>query len=181
MSSTAAPLTEAELAAIRSDFPQLGEIVQGHPLIYLDSGATSLKPRQVLDAERRFAETRTAAVHRGAHTLAAEATEDYEDARMRVARFIGARDDELVWASNATEAVNLVAHAIGNASLGRGGAAAERFRIGPGDEIVATEQEHHANLIPWQELAARTGATFRWIRTHDDGTLDLGHAAEVIG
>ncbi|MET0163221.1 MAG: SufS family cysteine desulfurase [Microbacteriaceae bacterium] len=181
MSSTAAPLTEAELAAIRSDFPQLGEIVQGHPLVYLDSGATSLKPRQVLDAERRFAETRTAAVHRGAHTLAAEATEDYEDARMRVARFIGARDDELVWTSNATEAVNLVAYAIGNASLGRGGAAAERFRIGPGDEIVATEQEHHANLIPWQELAARTGATFRWIRTRDDGTLDLGHAAEVIG
>jgi cysteine desulfurase/selenocysteine lyase len=169
----ARPFDAAELTAIRADFPILGERVNGHPLVYLDSGATSQRPRQVLDAERDYVERANAAVHRGAHTLAAEATELFEGARERVARFVGADADELVWTSNATEGINLVAYAMGNASLGRGGAAAERFRLGPGDEILTTELEHHANLIPWQELAARTGATLRHLPVDDEGRLRL--------
>jgi cysteine desulfurase/selenocysteine lyase len=168
-------------AALRADFPILSREVNGHPFVYLDSGATSQKPRQVLDAERAFAERYTSAVHRGAHTVAGEATELFEDARSRVARFVGARPEELVWTSNATEGVNLLAYAMSNASLGRGGAAAERFRLGPGDELVVTEAEHHANLIPWQELAARTGATLRVIGLTDDGRLRLDQAADLIG
>ena len=162
-----------ELARIRADFPILAERVGGHDLVYLDWGATSQRPRQVLDAERDFAEHRNAAVHRGAHTLAAEATEEFERSRERVAAFVGAAADEIVWTSNATEALNAVAYAMGNASLGRGGAAAARFRLGVGDEILATELEHHANLIPWQELAARTGATFRYVPVDDEGALRL--------
>ena len=135
----------------------------------------------VLDAERDYYEYRNAAVHRGAHTLAAEATELFEDARATVARFIGARADELVWTSNATEALNLIAYSFSNATLGRGGAAAERFRLTAGDEIVVTEMEHHANLLPWQELAARTGATLRFIPIDDDGSLRLDDAATIIG
>lgn len=168
-----APIGAAELAALRDDFPILAERVNGHPLVYLDAAATSQRPRQVLDAERAFALHANAAVHRGAHTLAAEATELFDDARARVARFVGADADELVWTSNATEGVNAVAYAMGNASLGRGGAEAARFRLGPGDEILATELEHHANLIPWQELAARTGATFRYVPVDDEGRLRL--------
>ncbi|KDA05022.1 cysteine desulfurase [Microbacterium sp. CH12i] len=174
-----APLSEAEVRRIREDFPILNTEVNGHPLVYLDSGATSQRPRAVLDAEREFATTLNSAVHRGAHTLAAEATEAFEDARSTIARFIGADDDEIVWTSNATEAINLVAYALSNASLGRGGAAAERLRLGPGDEIVTTEMEHHANLIPWQELAARTGATLRVIPLDDNGALRLDEP--VIG
>ncbi|MGM7698003.1 cysteine desulfurase [Microbacterium sp. A84] len=167
------PLTDAEILRIREDFPILQTEVNGHPLVYLDSGATSQRPLAVLDAEREFATTLNSAVHRGAHTLAAEATEVFEDARGTLARFIGADDDEIVWTSNATEAINLVAYSLSNASIGRGGAAATRLRIGPGDEIVTTEMEHHANLIPWQELAARTGATLRIIPIDDDGALRL--------
>ncbi|MGO2746691.1 cysteine desulfurase [Microbacterium sp.] len=167
-------LTDAEILSIRADFPILQTDVNGHPLVYLDSGATSQRPLAVLDAEREFLTTLNSAVHRGAHTLAAEATEVFEDARSTLARFIGADDDEIVWTSNATEAINLVAYAFSNASVGRGGAAAERFRLGEGDEIVTTEMEHHANLIPWQELAARTGATLRVIPLDDDGALRPG-------
>jgi len=174
--TTADSPTDADILRIRADFPLLQTEVNGHPLVYLDSGATAQRPRQVLDAERGFLETLNSAVHRGAHTLAAEATEVFEDARATVARFIGADDDELVWTSNATEALNLIAYSISNASLGRGGAASERLRIGPGDEIVTTEMEHHANLIPWQELAARTGATLRIIPLDDDGALRLDEA-----
>lgn len=174
--TTADSLTDADILRIRADFPLLQTEVNGHPLVYLDSGATAQRPRQVLDAERSFLETLNSAVHRGAHTLAAEATEVFEDARATVARFIGADDDELVWTSNATEALNLIAYSISNASLGRGGTASERLRIGPGDEIVTTEMEHHANLIPWQELAARTGATLRIIPIDDDGALRLDEA-----
>lgn len=169
-------LTDAEVLRIREDFPILRTEVNGHPFVYLDSGATSQRPLAVLDAERTFLTTLNAAVHRGAHTLAAEATEVFEDARASVARFIGAGDDEIVWTSNATEAVNLVAYAFSNASVGRGGADAARFRLGEGDEIVTTEMEHHANLIPWQELAARTGATLRIIPLDDDGALRLEDA-----
>ncbi|GAB2526943.1 SufS family cysteine desulfurase [Paramicrobacterium agarici] len=174
-------LDDTAVHRIRSDFPELDAQVNGAPLVYLDSGATSLKPTNVLDAERSFAENYTAAVHRGAHTLAAEATELFESARERVAAFVGVDADEIVWTSNATEAVNLVAYAIGNATVGRGGAASERFRLAPGDEIVVTEAEHHANLIPWQELAARTGAVVRAIPVDDQGRLDLDAAAEIIG
>ncbi|WP_433586047.1 aminotransferase class V-fold PLP-dependent enzyme [Microbacterium hydrocarbonoxydans] len=174
------PLTEAEVQRIREDFPILRTEVNGHPLAYLDSGATSQRPFAVLDAEREFATSMNSAVHRGAHTLAAEATELFEDARASVARFVGADDDEIVWTSNATEAVNLVAYSLSNASLGRGGAASEPLRLGPGDEIVTTEMEHHANLIPWQELAARTGATLKVIPLEDSGALRLDAAAELI-
>lgn len=166
-------LTDAEVLRIREDFPILHTEVNGHPLVYLDSGATSQRPLAVLDAERDFAMTLNSAVHRGAHTLAAEATEAFEDARGALARFVGADEDEIVWTSNATEAINLVAYAFSNAAAGRGGADAARFRIGAGDEIVTTEMEHHANLIPWQELAARTGATLRVIPLDDDGALRL--------
>ncbi|REE05085.1 cysteine desulfurase [Citricoccus muralis] len=177
--TTHAP-TAAEINLWREDFPLLATEVNGHPLAYLDSGATSQKPRAVLDAERHYYENLNAAVHRGAHTLAAEATLLFEDARATVADFVGAEEDEIVWTSNATEALNLVAYAFSNASADRGGAAAERFRLGAGDEIVVTEMEHHANLIPWQELAFRTGATLRYIPVGDDGALRMEAADEVI-
>ncbi|WP_424346769.1 aminotransferase class V-fold PLP-dependent enzyme [Kocuria sp. CH-021] len=171
------PLTDPEVRALREDFP----LLTGTPTVYLDSGATSQKPLAVLDAERDFYVHRNAAVHRGAHALAVEATDAYEEARRVVAGFVGGTERELVWTSNATEAINLLAYSFSNATAGRGGQEAERFRLGPGDEIVTTELEHHANLIPWQELAARTGAVLRWIPVGDDGALDLGAAAEVIG
>ncbi|UJP11394.1 SufS family cysteine desulfurase [Microbacterium sp. KUDC0406] len=179
--ATAAALTDQEVLRLREDFPILQSEVNGHPLVYLDSGATSQRPFAVLDAEREFASTLNAAVHRGAHTLAAEATVAFEDARAALAEFVGVDEDEVVWTSNATEAVNLVAYSLSNASAGRGGAEAERLRLGPGDEIVTTEMEHHANLIPWQELAARTGATLRVVPLDDDGALRLDVAAALIG
>ncbi len=167
--------------AVRADFPLLQREVQGHPLVYLDSGATGQRPEAVLDAEREFLTNTNAAVHRGAHTLAAEATELFEQARETVADFVGAAPEQLVWTSGATSALNLIAYAIGNATAGRGGAAAARFALTPGDEIVLTESEHHANLIPWQELAARTGARLRHIPVRDDGRLDMDAAASLIG
>lgn len=175
-------LSPEELAAVRADFPLLSRTLRdGRPLVYLDSGATSQKPEVVLDAEQDFYTQRNAAVHRGAHQLAEEATEAFEDARSRVATFVGAAADELVWTSNATAGINLVAYAMSNASLGRGGAAARRFALGPGDDIVVTEAEHHANLVPWQELAARTGATLRWLGVDDDGRIRLDDLATVVG
>jgi cysteine desulfurase/selenocysteine lyase len=178
--TVARPLSSAEILSLRQDFPILSTTVNGHPLVYLDSGATSQKPRSVLDAERTFLETQNSAVHRGAHTLAALATETFENARATVARFINAADDEIVWTSNATEGLNLIAYAFSNASLGRGGVAAKRFALAPGDEILTTELEHHANLIPWQELAARTGATLRFIPVDDEGSLRLELLDELI-
>jgi len=162
-------LSEAEVMVIRQDFPILSTTVNGRPLTYLDSGATSQKPTVVLDAERRFYEERNSAVHRGAHTLAALATEEFEDARETVARFVGASAEEIVWTSNATEGINLVAYALSNASTA--GPEYAALALGPGDEIVVTELEHHANLIPWQQLAQRTGATLRFIPVDDDGAL----------
>src|SRR5689334_10224928 len=162
-----------DVTKIRADFPILSRTVRdGRPLVYLDSGATSQRPRQVLDAERAFLEQHNAAVHRGAHQLAEEATDAYESARARIAAFVGAHPDEVVFTKNATEGVNLVAYAFSNAVTF--GGAAERFVLGPGDEIVVTELEHHANLVPWQELCRRTGAVLRWYRVTDDGRLDLG-------
>jgi cysteine desulfurase/selenocysteine lyase len=179
--AAAVALTEDEVARIRNDFPILEQRINGHPLNYLDSGATSQNPISVMEAEQEYYEQRNAAVHRGAHTLAFAATEAFEGARETVAAFVGAQAGELVWTSNATEAVNLVAYAISNASLGLGGPEAARFRIGSGDEIVVTEMEHHANLIPWQQLALRTGATLRFIPVLDDGTLDLGAVTAIVG
>lgn len=175
-----APLTSGEIDAIRADFPALAQDVNGYPLAYLDSGATAQRPVSVLDAERFFLEHDNSAVHRGAHTLAGLATEAFEDARETVARFVGARAQEIVWTSNATDGLNLVAYAMGNASAGRGGDAARRFALGAGDEILVTEAEHHANLIPWQELAARTGATLRFIPVNDEGVFSADDAAVLI-
>ncbi|MFW2514087.1 SufS family cysteine desulfurase [Demequina sp. SO4-13] len=169
------------LPDLREDFPLLTRTVRnGKPLVYLDSGATSQKPRVVLDAEREFYENHNAAVQRGAHLLAEEATGLFEAARADVATLVGAAHDEIVWAENATAALNLVASGIGNASAGIGGSEAERFRIGPGDEICVTETEHHANLVPWQALATRTGATLRWIPVDDDGRMILDELDEVV-
>ena len=176
-----------DVASIRRDFPILARTVRAErPLVYLDSAATSQKPRSVLDAERHYYETANAAVHRGAHQLAEEATEFYEGSRSRIARFVGARAEDLVFTRNATEALNLLAYAFSNAtalharrsSLVEG---AERFVLAEGDEILVTEMEHHANLVPWQELCAKTGATLRWIPLTDEGRLDLGRLPEVLG
>lgn len=176
-----ARLSPGELAAVRADFPLLRRTVRGgRPLVYLDSAATAQKPDVVIDAELDFYSERNAAVHRGAHQLAEEATEAYEVAREDVAALVGAGADELVWTANATAAINLVAYAMSNASLGRGGAQAHRFALGEGDEIVVTEAEHHANLVPWQELAARTGASLRWIGVGDDGRLRTDELATVV-
>ncbi|MEV0953575.1 cysteine desulfurase [Promicromonospora sp. NPDC050249] len=174
-------LSTTELAAVRADFPLLERTVRGgQPLVYLDSAATSQKPQVVLDTEVDFYEQRNAAVHRGAHQLAEEATEAFEQARAAVAAFVGADDGEIVWQPGATAAINVVAYAFSNASLGRGGEAAARFRLAAGDEIVVTEAEHHANLVPWQELCARTGAVLRWIPVGDDGRLDLSNLDAVV-
>jgi cysteine desulfurase/selenocysteine lyase len=174
-------LSTTELAAVRADFPLLERTVRGgQTLVYLDSAATSQKPQVVLDTEVDFYEQRNAAVHRGAHQLAEEATEAFEQARAAVAAFVGADEGEIVWQPGATAAINVVAYAFSNASLGRGGEAAERFRLAPGDEIVVTEAEHHANLVPWQELCARTGAVLRWIPVGDDGRLDLSNLDAVV-
>lgn len=176
-----AELSAAELAAVRADFPLLGRTVRGgRPLVYLDSAATSQKPQVVLDTEVDFYEQRNAAVHRGAHQLAEEATIAFEDARASLAAFVGADPGEIVWTPGATSAINLVAYAMSNATLGRGGAEARRFALGTGDEIVVTEAEHHANLVPWQELCARTGATLRWIPLGDDGRLDLSDLDGIV-
>jgi cysteine desulfurase/selenocysteine lyase len=178
--------TTQESAAIRGDFAILSRTVRdGRPLVYLDSGATSHKPSQVLDAERAFYEQHNSAVHRGAHQLAEEATDAFESARETVAHFIGAEAQEVVFTKNATEALNLVAYAFSNAAAagamdGVDPAIAARFALGEGDEIVITEMEHHANLIPWQELARRTGATLRWIGVTDDGRVDLADLHTVI-
>lgn len=155
-----------DLNAIRADFPILKRVLRsGNQLAYLDSGATSQRPLQVLDAERDFLTTSNGAVHRGAHQLMEESTDAYEQGRADIAAFVGADTDELVFTKNATEAINLVAYVLGDKRFDRA--------VGPGDVIVTTELEHHANLIPWQELAQRTGATLKWYSVTDDGRIDL--------
>ncbi len=172
-----ARLLDTEL--ICKDFPILSRTVRdGRRLVYLDSGATAQKPRRVLDAERDFYENHNAAVHRGAHQLAEEATDLYEAARRTVATFIGAAENEVVFTKNSTEGVNLLAYAMSNAATA--GQEAARFVVGPGDEIVVTEMEHHANLLPWQQLCLRTGASLRWLTLTDEGRLDLDSLDEVI-
>jgi cysteine desulfurase/selenocysteine lyase len=178
-------MDNAEVLRIRNDFPVLNQTVNGRPLIYLDSGATSQNPLSVIEAEQEFYEQRNAAVHRGAHHLAVEATEVFEDARQTVADFVGAAYEEIVWTSNATEGLNVISYALSNAALwaaqGRGDARLRDLALGPVDEIVVTEMEHHANLIPWQELAYRTGATLRHIPLDDAGVLRMDEAAEIVG
>mgnify|MGYP002628903773 FL=1 len=162
-------------ALIAKDFPILDrKIRDGKRLIYLDSGATSQKPQVVIDAETNFYRLHNAAVHRGAHQLAEEATDAYEGARTIVADFLNAEVDEVIFTKGATESLNLVAYAMGNALAGN------RFHLKTGDSIVVTEMEHHANLLPWQELAARTGATLKWFEVTAEGRLDLSSINSVI-
>ncbi len=169
------------MVAIRGDFPILRRTVRdGKPLVYLDSGATSQRPECVIDAEQDFLTDHYGAVKRGAHALAEEASDRYEAARATIATFIGAASpDELVFTKNATESLNLVAYSLGNAASSQDPAAA-RFRIGPGDEILVTEMEHHANLVPWQELCRRSGASLRWLGLTDDFRLDLSGMADLV-
>jgi len=154
-------MSTLDVAAVRNDFPILGREINGHPLVYLDSANTSQKPVQVLDVMRDYWERHNANVSRSVHTLGTESTTAYEDARARIARFIGAASpDEVVFTKNSTEAINLVAHSIGSS-------------LGPGDEVVISEMEHHSNIVPWQLLCERTGATLRWFGVTDDGLLDF--------
>lgn len=164
-----------DISSIKRDFPILSrKIRETNRLVYLDSGATSQKPNSVLDAERDFYLHHNAAVHRGAHQLAEEATELYEGARAKVAGFIGADVDEVIFTKSATESINAIAYSMGNAET------ESRFHISKGDRIVVSEMEHHANLIPWQELAKRTGAELVWFKVTDDGRLDLSNIDELI-
>ena len=159
-----------DVAAVRRDFPILDQMVDGRPLIYLDNAASSQKPRQVVEAVSRYYLHDHANVHRGVHELARRATEAYEGSRERVARWLGAADaHEVVWTRGTSEALNLLAFSIGEA------------RVGAGEEIVASEMEHHSNLVPWQLLAVRKGARLRLVRLTDDGRLELDHLAGLLG
>ena len=161
--------------AIAKDFPILDRTIRdGKRLVYLDSGATSQKPNVVIEAESDFYRLHNAAVHRGAHQLAEEATDAYEGARAIVANFLNAEVDEIVFTKGATESLNLIAYAMGSAHAGN------RFHLKAGDSIVVTEMEHHANLIPWQQLAARTGATLKWFSVTAEGRLDLSTLDSLV-
>jgi cysteine desulfurase/selenocysteine lyase len=163
------------VARLKEDFPIFHKVMRGdNSLIYLDSGATSQKPVAVLDAERAFYTQHNAAVHRGSHLLAEEASEAYEDARAKVAEFIGADLDEVVFTKSATESLNLIAYSMGNS------APSSPLALRPGDRIVVSEMEHHANLIPWQQLAKRTGAELAWFPVTPEGRLDLSDLDSII-
>lgn len=162
-------------ALIRQDFPILGRTVRdGKKLIYLDNAATSQKPQVVIDAEVSFYEFHNAAVHRGAHQLSEEADALFDGARASVAKFINVGVEEVIFTKGATESLNAIAYAMGNAEVGN------RFHLNKGDRIVVTEMEHHANLIPWQELCRRSGATLAWFEVTAQGRLDLSRINEVI-
>ncbi|WP_221584233.1 SufS family cysteine desulfurase [Microbacterium sp. G2-8] len=161
-------------SAVRTEFPYF----DAHPgSVYLDSGATSQRPARVIDAEADFVRSDYAAVHRGSSMATGEATWAFENARDRVAGFVGAGERELVWTSNATDALNVIALGMADASLGLGG---DRFALRPGDEIVVTEAEHHANLLPWQRLAAKSGATLRWVPVDALGLWTIDALREVV-
>ena len=163
-----------DVAAIKADFPIFAKKMRNEArLVYLDSGATSQKPEQVLAAERSFYSEHNAAVHRGSHLLAEEASLAYEGAREIVARFINGQVDEVVFTKSATESINLIAYSFSNTNKGS-------FALTAGDEILVSEMEHHANLIPWQQLARRTGATLKWFGTTSDGRLDLSAIDDLI-
>lgn len=158
-----------DVERIRADFPVLAETINGKPLVYLDSANSSQKPRAVIDAMSSFLEHDYSPTNRSAYTMAAHATDLYEGARAKIARFINApRPEEVVFTKNATEALNLVARSWGSANLG------------PGDSIVLTHMEHHANIVPWQMLAAERGFTIRWVPLTSDGLLDLSHIDELL-
>ena len=160
---------------VRQDFPIFGRTIRdGKRLVYLDSGATSQKPNLVIEAESNFYRKHNAAVHRGAHQLAEEATDAYEGAREIVAKFLGGSVDEIIFTKGATESLNLLAYAFSN------GGSDNRFNVTSKDRIVVTEMEHHANLIPWQQLAKRSDAELTWFEVTPDGRLDLSNIAEVI-
>ena len=162
-------------AEIRKDFPIFSKVMRGgNRLVYLDSGATSQKPFQVLDAERNFYEQNNAAVHRGAHLLAEEASIAYEGARQVLADFLSAELDEVIFTKSATESINAIAYSFGNTAPG------SRLALKPGDRIVVSELEHHANLIPWQQLAKRTGAELVWFSIDAEGRLDQSNLNELI-
>ena len=162
-----------DLSSCKKDFPIFERKVRGgNSLIYLDSGATSQKPNSVIEAESNFYRTVNAAVHRGAHLLAEEASEAYESAREKVAAFIGAKSNEVIFTKSATESLNMIAYSFGNPD--------SRINIKAGDQIVVTEMEHHANLIPWQQLAKRTGAELRWLSVTADGRIDLTNLDQII-
>jgi cysteine desulfurase / selenocysteine lyase len=169
-----------DVARIRKDFPILDRQVRGgQPLIYLDSANTSQKPRQVIDAMDDFYERHNANIHRASHQLGEEATEAYEGARIKAGELIGARDEsEVVFTKNISEAINLVAYSMSNATAVTTGP--RRFTLGPGDEVVITEMEHHSNIVPWQLLCQRTGATLRWFGVTPDGRLDLENLGGLI-
>ena len=160
---------------VRQDFPIFERTIrEGKRLVYLDSGATSQKPNSVIEAESNFYRMHNAAVHRGAHQLAEEATDAYEGARETVAKFLGGSVDEIIFTKSATESLNLLAYAFSN------GGSDNRFNLTSADRIVVSEMEHHANLIPWQQLAKRSGAELAWFAVTPDGRLDLSNLAEVI-
>ncbi|MEU8425591.1 cysteine desulfurase [Micromonospora sp. NPDC048835] len=168
-----------DVARVRADFPILDREINGHPLVYLDSANTSHKPRQVLDVLDEHYARHNANVSRSVHTLGTEATEAYEGARAKVAAFINAPSvDEVVFTKNSTEAINIVAYAFSNASLRPD--ADSRFRLGPGDEVVISEMEHHSNIVPWQLLCERTGATLRWFPVTDQGRLDESGLEDLV-
>jgi len=163
-----------DVERVRADFPILTREVNGSPLVYLDSAATSQKPTLVLDRLDAFYRLHNANVHRGVHVLAEEATEAYESARRTLAAFLNVADPaEVVFTKGSTEAINLVAYALSNAAAARPGSPYSEYSVGPGDEICITEMEHHSNIVPWQLLCERTGATLRWLPITDAGRLDL--------
>ncbi|ASY09414.1 cysteine desulfurase / selenocysteine lyase [Candidatus Nanopelagicus limnes] len=162
-----------DLSKYQGDFPILSRKVRGgNRFIYLDSGATSQKPESVITAEADFYRTKNAAVHRGAHLVAEEASDAYEGARANLAKFIGAQTDEIIFTKSATESLNFLAYSFGNKN--------SRICLKAGDEIVVSEMEHHANLIPWQQLAERIGAKLTWLPITNDGRLDLSKISQVI-
>ncbi|GAA1057754.1 cysteine desulfurase [Agromyces luteolus] len=166
---------------IRNDFPAFAASGDARPTAYLDSAATAQRPTAVLDAERDYLEHDLAAVHRGASAATGRSTTRFEEARADLARFVGAADDrEIVWAQNATDALNMVALGIADASAGIGGADAARFALRPGDEIVLTEAEHHANLLPWQRVAQRTGARLVPVKVDEHGCWSVDDLVAVL-
>lgn len=164
-----------DVARIRKDFPIFSRTIRdGKKLVYLDSGATSQKPQVVIDAEVDFYAKHNAAAHRGAHQLAEEATEMFEASRETVASFLGAKTEEIVFTKSATESLNLLAYAFSNAEPG------SQFAIGSEHSIVVSEMEHHANLIPWQQLAKRSSAELKWFGVTSDGRLDESNIDSLI-
>ena len=162
-----------DLSKYQSDFPILSRKVRGdNRFIYLDSGATSQKPESVITAEADFYRTKNAAVHRGAHLVAEEASDAYEGARANLAKFIGAQTHEVIFTKSATESLNFLAYSFGNKN--------SKICLKAGDEIVVSEMEHHANLIPWQQLAERVGAKLRWLPITSEGRLDLSNISQLI-